>query len=119
MVQEKQKDRLFDNRLRKIENRLRKLEVLFLRNAKGDKKLKKEMDILEKEEKIIETEQKKLEAEETEILDEIKRFEAEERWRMELQYNCKAKVMEEENKISCQKTGKGCEMKICPVWKKR
>jgi hypothetical protein len=116
---EKQKDRLFDNRLRKIENRLRKIEILFLKTINRDSKMKKELDLIEKEEKIIEKEQNHLETEEKSIIKEMMTLEEEEKWHLELQYNCKVKIMDDNNFIRCDKTKKGCELSLCPLWKKK
>ena len=115
---DKHKEKLNDNRLRRIENRLRKIEIILLRSVSTDKKIRQEIQNLEKEEKIIEKEQKKLEVEENEILKEMKHVEEEERWHIQVQYNCKLKMMDKDNVIRCDKTGKGCEMVLCPKWKK-
>jgi hypothetical protein len=120
MTKEQQhKDKLFGNKLSKIENRLRRMEILLLKNNTSNKSIKKEMQNLEKEEKIIEQEQKKLEKEEKEILKEMKFFENEEKWHIEVQYNCKSKIMDDSNIIKCAKTSKLCDFRICPLWKKK
>jgi hypothetical protein len=116
---DKHKDLLFDNRLRRIENRLRKIEILFLKNINKDKKITQELQYIEKEEKKIEHEQKKLETEEKAILKDMIAVEEEEKWHMEVQYNCKLKVMDVMNVIKCDKTKKGCELMLCPLWKKK
>jgi cell division protein FtsB len=116
--QQRHKELLMDNRLRRIENRLKKIELLFLKNLANEKKIKKEVFSIEKEEKAIESEQKKLEMEETQILTQMKKMEKEEMWHAELQYNCKFKIMDQQNVIKCDKTGKQCELSICPLWKK-
>jgi hypothetical protein len=116
---QKQKDRLFDNRLRKIENRLRKIEILFLKQVGGDKKITKEIENLEREEKIIEKEQKVLEDEEKLILQEMRKMEDEEKWNFEVRYNCKLKMMDANNVVLCDKTKKQCDHRLCPLWKKK
>jgi hypothetical protein len=117
-AKEKHKQMLVDNRLRRIENRLRRIEIILLKNITTDKKIRKELALVEKEEKIIEKEQKKLEKEEAEILKEMRHLEQEEKWHIEVQYNCKAKIMEDNNIVNCNKTGKLCDMSLCPLWKK-
>ena len=116
-VKAKHDSMLVDNRLRRIENRLRRIEILFMKTMHSDKKIKKEFDVLEKEEKNIEKEQKVLEKEEEKILQEMKHLEAEEEWHIEVQYNCRSKVMNDNNTIGCQKIGKLCDMTVCPLWK--
>ena len=117
MVIQKHQDRLFDNRLKRIENRLRRIEIILMKSLKSDKKLRKEIKILEKEEKIIENEQKTLETEENKIITEMKHLEQEERWNLEVRYHCKAKVMGNQNEINCEKNKKACDMALCPLWK--
>ena len=117
-LREKHDQRLLHNKLNRIENRLRRLEVLIIKNVATDKKIKKEILSVEKEEKSIEKEQKKLESEETEILSDIKRLEAEEEWHLDVQYSCTSKILGNQNIITCSKTNKLCEIKICPIWKK-
>ncbi len=109
--------KLIENRLRRIENKLRKIEILLLKNVANEKKIKKEIVMLEKEEKIVEKEQRKLEEEEKKVLKEMERVEDEEKWHVEVQYNCKTKIMDDNNMIMCHKTGKNCDMMLCPLWK--
>ncbi len=94
------------------------METLFLKTLSTDKKIKREIELLEKEEKHIEREQKKLESEESKILQEMRHLEEEEKWHLKLQYNCRFKIMDDEtNEIMCNKTKKICAMEPCPLWK--
>ena len=87
-----------------------------MRSIKSDKKIKKELILLEKEEKIIEGDQKKLEQEERKLLSEMGRVEEEEKWHVDIQYNCKFKIMDANNVVNCHQTGKLCVMDLCPTW---
>jgi hypothetical protein len=116
---QKHQNLLMDNRLRRIENRLRRIEILFLKEINREKRIKKELDLLEKEERIIEGDQKKLEKEERSIIVEMKRVEEEELWNLEIRYNCKLKIMDDKNIITCEKVHRLCDIKVCPLWKKK
>ena len=115
---EQHNQRMNDNRLKRVENRLKRIEILVRKVLAKDNKIKKELGVLEKEEKAIESEQRKLEGEEKELLADIKKVELEEKWHIRIQYNCNSKVMADDNIIKCQKTGKLCEMMVCPLLRK-
>ena len=118
-TKQEHKQMLTDNRLLRIENQLKRIEIILLKSVSRDKKITKELKLLEKEEKEIEKNQKKLESEESQLLKEMQRVEEEERWHMDVQFNCKAKIMSDDNKILCHKTDKACDMTLCPDWKKK
>lgn len=117
-MKEKHKDRLFDNRLKKIENRLRRIEVLLLKSGLTRKRMKKGLKLLESEEEIIEKEQKKLEDNEKAILHEVKKIEKEEKWNIEIRFNCHYKDIGSDGTTKCHKTGKLCSLSTCPLVKK-
>lgn len=115
-TKDKHNQLLVNNKLNRIENRLRRVEILLLKSIKSDKKLKKELQLLEKEEKIIQIEQKKLEHEENKLLGDMEKVEEEEKWHIEVQYNCKSKIMDDNNIVMCHNTNKLCELSLCPNW---
>jgi hypothetical protein len=110
-------DLLIINKLNYLENRLRRIELLILRTLRDDKSIRKQINLLEKEESMIEKEQKKLEKEEFELIKDIKTFEGEEKWDLEIRFGCHAKFIQHHT-MFCAKSGKVCEFLLCPLVKK-
>ena len=108
---------IIKTRFSKLENRLARIELLLRKDIAGEKKIQKELKLLEKEEKEILKSEASLERDEKKLISKIKKIETEENWDSDKRFYCTFKMMDDDHAITCSKhkTRKLCIFKNCPI----